>query len=36
MFDPGEFRVLATMTLVITVVEGARPAASYRAIEFGA
>lgn len=34
--DPGEGRVLVTMALATSTVEGVRPTASYRAIELGA
>lgn len=35
-FAPGELRALVAMSIAMTVVEGVRPTASYRAIELGA
>ena len=35
-FAPGELRALIAMALAMTVVEGVRPTASYRALELGA
>lgn len=35
-FAPGELRALVAMALAMTVVEGVRPTASYRALELGA
>jgi len=35
-FAPGELRSLIAMALAMTVVEGVRPTASYRALELGA